>query len=99
MPFAGISTGAARIDFSQLPKYAGYRDLLDLYAGDWDALLDAWVSGAIPWAVRQQARETLDPTLLQALLLERLIRQQQEMTTLLADLLLEIRTAPTVERL
>lgn len=92
------NTAHSLIDFATLPKYSGYRDLLELYHGDWDPLLDAWVAGTIPWAVKQQARETLDPSFLQSLLLERLLRQQQQMTTLLQDLLTEIQTAPTVER-
>jgi len=86
-------------DFATLFPYAGHKDLLALYGGDWDPLLTDWIAGVIPWAIKQQARETLDPSFLQLLILERLLRQQQAATTLLADLLLEIRTAPVVERL
>lgn len=58
-----------------LPRFYSHRDVLDqVFAGDEDALVDAWVSGALPPAVRQVVWEG-GVHWLNTLLLARMCRQ------------------------
>lgn len=83
--------------FATLPRFYRYTEVLDLFGGDWDAFLDAWVGFGLPESVRAACRDTLPTEELHLRLLERSLRQQGQMVALLRELIDLIRAAPTVE--
>ncbi len=71
---------AARVQvYLSTHRFYSYRDILaDLFAGNEDTFLDAWVSHALPPEMEAVIAETAQPRTLELLLLRRLVRLQGE---------------------
>lgn len=69
---------------ARLTKFYGYKDVLrEVYGGDEDAFTSGWCDGSLPAEVRETILATLDPARGQMLLLRRIVRQQDELLTVL----------------
>ena len=71
---------AARIQvYLSTNRFYNYRDVLaELFAGNEDAFVDAWVSHALPAEMEAAILDTMQPRTVELLLLRRLVRLQGE---------------------